>query len=165
VSADQAGKANIAEYLSAFKQYAPTCPNGQTWIGLYEIVDDSTGTWGFFNSSYGAKNAATYLHNLTTFLADTASFTPGSLNYSISGEPSTVHDLLLQKSNGHFELIIWDDRLAGASAENVSISLGGTHTVTEFDVVSGATTSLGAVSSVTISTTDHAYYWIFYEGG
>ena len=56
-----------------------------------------------------------YLHNLTTILADPGAVeTPGRLNYSIDGQPTTVHDLLLQKSDGTFFLVVWDERLKGS---------------------------------------------------
>ena len=35
------------------------------------------------------KIAATYIHNLTTVLADTVSNPPGSLSYSIPNEPAS----------------------------------------------------------------------------
>ena len=39
--------------------------------------------------------------------------TPGWVNYSIPNQPATVHDLLLQKSDGTFELVLWGERFCG----------------------------------------------------
>ncbi|HON08814.1 MAG TPA: glycosyl hydrolase, partial [Verrucomicrobiota bacterium] len=67
--------------------------------------------------------AALYLHNLLTILADKGNLAqPGKLDYSISNEPETVHDLLLQDSDGTFELVVWDERLKGT--DTVKIDLG-----------------------------------------
>src|SRR6202000_3235956 len=96
VSEDQQGKIFLNIYLSQFKR-------GWFFTAWYELHDteggDSTGE-GIYRSDWSAKPAATYMHNFTTVLADLTDFTPGSLNYSIPSEPTTVHDLLLQKSNG-----------------------------------------------------------------
>ena len=51
---------------------------------------------------------------------------PGALNYSIPSEPATVHDLLLQKSNGTFYLAVWDERSTGI-VDPITVNLGGTH--------------------------------------
>ena len=63
------------------------------------------------------KASATYVHNLTSILADTSSnFGSSPLSYSISNEPATVHDLLLQKSDGTYALAVWGDQIIGESA-------------------------------------------------
>ena len=50
---------------------------------------------------YTPKQAAHYLHNFTTILADDGKLhIPGKMNYSIQYQPDTVHDLLLQKVTG-----------------------------------------------------------------
>jgi len=116
--------------------------------------DPNQGYWGLFHTDYTAKLSANYLHNLTTILADTVSFTPSSLNYSIPSEPSTVHDLLIQKSNGTFELVVWSELASGTNP--VTVNLGGTHTVNQYDPTVGTTpTSLGSVSSVSLTLSDH----------
>ena len=47
----------------------------------------------------------------------------GTRHYSIPNQPATVHDLLLQKSDGTFELVVWGERFAGGS-DNVTVDLG-----------------------------------------
>src|SRR5262249_28844344 len=70
------------------------------------------------------RKAAVYLHNLTTILADPGFMTkPGRLNYSIPEQPATVHDLLLQKSDGTFALVVWNEREKGG--DEVFVRLGG----------------------------------------
>jgi hypothetical protein len=161
-TADQQGRATLAFYLSGFKELAPTCPNSQTYTAIYQLITDpstdgSGNDWGIFGSNYSTtspKAPALYLHNLTTILADTATFSPGTLNYSIASEPSTTHDLLLQKANGAFYLVIWDDRLAGSAAQNVSVSFGEMfNTVNVYNAETGTSpvTTAGGAASITLS--------------
>jgi hypothetical protein len=77
----------------------------------------------------------------------------------ILNEPATVHDLLLQKSSGTYELVIWDDRPVGEATDNTTVSLGTTYpTINVYDITSGTTTvqTLSNASTVPINLTDHA---------
>ncbi len=70
--------------------------------------------YGVFKSSTKAvqpKKAATAIHNLTTILNDQMPpiATPKSLSYTIKGMPKTGKVILLQKANGAFCLVIWND--------------------------------------------------------
>ncbi len=48
---------------------------------------------------------------------------PGSARlHAFADQPTTVHDLLLQHSDGTFQLIVWDERLSGQ--DRVTIKLG-----------------------------------------
>lgn len=101
----------LSVYLDQFK-------SGWSYTSVYLLRDrtDEPGnqSFGFFDRDYKPRKAAVYLHNLTTILADRG--TPaaaGSLSYAISDRPATVHDLLLQRSDGAFQLIVWDERLRG----------------------------------------------------
>jgi len=152
VTQDQQGKVFLNVYLAEYKR-------GWSYTFIYEMRDneggDSTGE-GIYTSSSTAKLAATYIHNFTTILQDTVSNAPGSLNYTIPSEPATVHDLLLQKSNGTYYLVIWDDRPVGEANDNVTVNLGGTYSVNKYDPTVGTSaTSLGSVSSVALTLSDH----------
>src|SRR5262249_40226633 len=86
----------------------------------------------------------------------TTNFTPGSLNYSIPSEPSTVHDLLIQKSNGNFELAVWDENTT--ANDSVTVNLGSTYgTVNVYDPTVGTTPTqtLSSVSSLPLTLHDH----------
>src|SRR5574341_1359782 len=122
-------------YLDQFKR-------GWKHTAIYLLRDrtDEAGnqTFGFYKPDYTPRLAATYLHNLTTILADKASATtPGKLDYSIPNPPATVHDLLLQKSGGKVELVVWNERFTGGS-DNVTVNLGARFaSVTLFDPTIG----------------------------
>ena len=53
---------------------------------------------------------------LTTILSDRGVSQPGKLRYTIPSQPATVHGLLLQKSNGVFELVVWSEKADGANS-------------------------------------------------
>ncbi|RUM02158.1 calcium-binding protein [Rhizobium chutanense] len=146
---------------------------------LYELLDaysDPQGTnqekhFGLFHLDYSAKPAATAIHNLTTILADDgarkASFSAGTLNYSIDGLPSSAHSLLTEKSDGSYQIIIWNepdiwnqsaDTAIQAATTGVKINLGSSFgSVKVFDPLTGSTAikSLSNVSSLTLDVVDH----------
>jgi hypothetical protein len=143
----------VNTYLAQFKR-------GWTYTFIYELIDGegSIGNQGLFHADHTPKLAATYIHNLTSVLSDAASnANPGTLNYAIASQPATVHDLLLQKSSGRFELVVWDER--AAASDQITVSLGANFAqVNVYDVTVGAAPiqSLPNVGSVTLTLTNHA---------
>ena len=124
----------LSMYLDQFKR-------GWSYTAVYLLRDrtDESGnqSFGFFKPDYSPRKAAVYLHNLTTILADRGVLArPGQLNYSLSEQPATVHEMLLQKSDGTFALVVWSERLKGA--DEVTVHLGGTYpTVKVYDPTTG----------------------------
>lgn len=124
-------------YLDQFKR-------GWSYTSVYLLRDrvDEAGNqqFGFYRPDYTPRKAAVYLHNLTTILADRGSIAaPSRLNYAIPDRPETVHDLLLQKSDGTLELVVWDERLAGRK-DDVTVNLGATFEVVKiYDPTVGTT--------------------------
>ncbi len=152
ITEEQQGRLFLDLYLSAFKR-------GFSYTFVYMLRDDPVqGYWGLFDTSYQPKKSGTYLHNLTTILADTAGSAPlGKLDYTIAGEPATVHDLLLEKSDGSFALVVWDENQTGGPDAVVIDLTTPRATVEVYDPTVGATPgqSLTMVSSVSLSLTDH----------
>jgi len=131
-------------YLAQFKR-------GWSHTSVYLLRDrtDEAGnqTFGFYTRNDQPRQAAHYLHNLTTILADPGRVeSPGTLAYSLSEVPPTVHDLLLQHSDGAFQLVIWNERLAGTDA--VQVKLDQPAQVTVWNPTRG-TTSVAETSNVT----------------
>src|SRR6185437_308784 len=124
----------LSMYLDQFKR-------GWSHTAVYLLRDrtDEGGNqiFGFFKRDYTPRKAAVYLHNLTTILADKGSLVkPGQLNYSIPEQPATVHEMLLQRSDGTFVLVVWNERLKGA--DEVTVRLGRKHpTVNVYDPTIG----------------------------
>ena len=112
----------LSMYLDQFKR-------GWSYTAVYLLRDrvDEAGNqkYGFYAPDYAPRKAAVYLHNLTTILADSDSrATPDALDYSVQPEPATVHDMLLQKNNGTFDLLVWDEQVKGTN--QVVVRLGKT---------------------------------------
>jgi hypothetical protein len=144
----------LSLYLDQFKR-------GWSDTDVYLLRDrsDEAGNqqFGFYRPDYTPRKAAVYLHNLTTVLADHGSLkTPGKLSYSIPNEPATVHDLLLQKSSGAFDLVVWDEQVSGT--KNVTVNLGGIYpSVKVYDPTLGTTPiqMLRHVTSLPLTLSNH----------
>lgn len=100
---------------------------------LYEFYDESTTVdtseshFGLIHNDLTPKPAYTAIASLLSLLAESnaPSFQPASLTYGESVQPNGaftrtqyVHDLLLQKSNGDFYLLLWHE-IADECAECV----------------------------------------------
>jgi hypothetical protein len=160
ITQDQQGKLTTNVYLSAAKL---SWQNTFVYL-LFDEPQAGNAGYGFFSQGDGTANVqpkllGTYTHNMTTILSDTSSkFTAGTVNYSVANEPSTVHDLLVEKSNGTYELIVWGDQVPPKSA-NVIVDLGSSYpTVKVYDITSGTTPvqTQSNASSVPLTLSDHA---------
>ncbi|HEY0185082.1 MAG TPA: hypothetical protein VGC09_19950 [Rhodopila sp.] len=146
---------------------------------LYELMEgvanpsttDIENTFGLFHSDGTPKPAAIALHDLTTILSDPSAtaqtFAAGTLPYTIANLPSTGNSLLLEKSSGAFDLMVWaepkdwnpatETAIAVAPVASV-VGLGATYqTVKIFDPLVGTApiSVLSNVSTVTLQLTDH----------
>lgn len=145
----------LSMYLAQFKR-------GWSYTCIYLLRDrtDEAGnqTFGFYRPDYSPRPAAVCLHNLTTILADRGSDRPGGvLPYSIPNRPATVHDLLLQKSDGTFELVLWGERFTGGS-DDVAVNLGRPYaSVRIYDPTTGTSCvqTWAQVDSVSLTLSDH----------
>lgn len=141
-------------YLAQFKR-------GYSHTSVYLLRDrtDESGNqrFGFFRPDYSPRKAAIYLHNFTTILADQGRIdAPGRLGHTIVDQPATVHDLLLQRSDGLYQLIVWGERLQGK--DEVVVQLGGKRRrVTVYDPTTGIAPihTFEGVSALTLTLSDH----------
>ncbi len=144
----------LCMYLDQFKR-------GWSHTAVYLLRDrtDEGGnqSFGFFQRDYSPRKAAVYLHNLTTILADRGSLAkPGRLDYSLSEQPATVHEMLLQKSDGTFYLVVWGERVKGDDSS--SIDLGKTYPAVKlYDPTIGVdpVESHRRIKSVKLTVSDH----------
>ena len=76
---------------------------------LYELLDEvSSPGYGLMDGEMKPKAAYTALANLISLTSDPgAAFTPGQLEYQIDGGDSNLQQVLLQKRDGSFLLILW----------------------------------------------------------
>jgi len=156
VTEEMQGRFLLNLYLAQFKR-------GYAYTSVYLLRDrtDEGGnqSYGFFRPDYSPRKAAIYLHNLTTLLADRASVgRPGKLDYRILNRPRTVHDLLLQHSDGTFQLIVWGERLRGK--DHAVVRLGRVHRSAKiYDPTMGVEPirTLTGVTTIALVTSDHPF--------
>ena len=148
------GRNLLTTYLDQYKR-------GWSHTAVYLLRDrtDEGGnqSFGFFARDYAPRKGAVYLHNLTTILADPGRpKTLARLKYSIRPKPATMHELLLQKSDGGLYLVVWNERLAGADEVQIAWE-GAPGEVTVFDPTVGteAVSRHPGTTSVTLSLSDH----------
>ncbi len=84
----------------------------------YELIDINNNpqrelpheNFGLLRNNGSAKPAFINLRDLINLLKDSgAQFTPSTLNYSLVGDTTNIHHTLLQKSDGEFYLILWQE--------------------------------------------------------
>jgi len=161
-----AGKNIVTGLLNAYAE-------GYQLAAIYTFYPWSGDSgWNLFSAPGAPLPAATYMHNLAGPISDTAAsartFAPGDLSYTLSGMPSTATSLLLQKSNGQFELVLWNNVsnwnvATGApiavNPTNVTVNLGASAAnVNVYDITSGTTpiSTLTHTNSVTVPLKDYA---------
>ena len=155
ISEEQHGKLLLNLYLAQFKR-------GWSYPAIYILRDrsDEGGNqkFGFYTPNYTPRKAAIYLHNLTTILEDNKPTPkPGSLSYYIPNQPETVHDLLLQKSDGTYELIIWGEKYTGGT-DTIDIHFKKRYkSISIYNPLIGtdATQTLSKIKSLKLKLTDH----------
>ena len=143
----------VNTYLAQFKR-------GWRYTFIYELGEGEGGggNQGLFHKDWTPKLAATFIHNLTSILAGGKPIEhPTSLDYSVEDEPATVHHLLLQRSPGSFDLIIWGERVTGS--DEVAVTFRQTHAkIAEFDTTSGTSPiqELTNTRDLHVKISDHA---------
>ena len=152
---------------------------------LYELVDENSNipsnasfaALGLFNVDGSAKPVAVALHNLSTILQDVSvgnsKFQPGNVSFSTSGLPGTASQILLEKGNGTYDLVTWNEPTDWNSATQSEVAVSPTTiTVTVpqrvlgakvYDPLQGssAIANLGDVSSAQLTLTDHPIVFEF----
>ena len=148
-------------YLAQFKR-------GWEYTSMYILRDrsDEAGnqTFGFYTTAYEPRKAAVYLHNLTTVLKDeTPIENPGRVDYTVQGKSEFVHDLLLQKNDGTFALVVWGEHYVSGRTD-VVVKLGKEYSdVKVYNPVTGLepVQSFDAAQEVSLTLIDQPYVILF----
>ena len=101
---------------------------GRTYV--YELADQGPDTtvreqnFGLLRFDMTEKPAYTAMKNLIDLVEEEGApaFTPSSLAYTITA-PSTVHHTLLQKSDGRFMMMLWNEVLSYDSINKVDFNI------------------------------------------
>ena len=151
ISEVEQGKLFLNLYLAAYKR-------GWTYTFIYMLRDDPVqGYWGLFHTNYTPKVSGTYLHNLTTILADTGlhhAWLISMLHSQGASHPSII--CFCKKSNRNFELAVWGEMVGGS--RNVIVDLTVSNAIVNiYDPTTGPspTQTLRNVDLVPLTMTDH----------
>ncbi len=92
---------------------------------IYELMDESSSeNYGLMTNTLQPKYSYNALKALTALLDDRgASFSPGKLQYSLTGSTTNVHHLLMQKRDGSFCLALWVNLPVYNPANNTTINV------------------------------------------
>jgi hypothetical protein len=134
---------------------------------VYELLDEiSSPGYGLLRSDLSEKPAFTAVKNLLSLLSDKgAVFSPGMLNYTITGADSTLNHTLLQKRDGSFWLVLWSEQSsynpatnqpATVTPQNVTLQINGSvvaKQVVQFDSTGNTTTTSVTGSGSTLPLT------------
>ncbi len=129
--------------------------DGDVKTYFYALFDDGSGKSGLMNADGTAKPAGTALHNLTTIMADSGAARTDSLTYGLTGTTGNDHSLLMEKSNGTFQLAVWNET---DSAHSVTLNLGSAaQTIRIYDPLTGSTAvnTYSNTSAVTLTVPTH----------
>lgn len=76
---------------------------------LYELLDEvSSPGYGLLRADMSPRPAFTAVQNLIALLSDsTTAFTPKPLSYALTGVDSTLNQVLLEKRDGSYWLVLW----------------------------------------------------------
>lgn len=137
----------------------------------YELYEEGDG-YGYNTTTGTPTLAATYMHNFTSAISDggatAATFSPGTLTYSLANLPTNAHSTLMQASNGHFKMVVWSNEHnynLGTSTPiviaqtSVTLTLTSAANVMTFDNtlgdVTAPTQTLTNVTTVNFPISDH----------
>jgi Malectin domain len=97
-----------AKFLTRYQAYFFSLnPNNKTFQYVFSS-DSDDGCWNLVDTSGRPLPAWYAMRNVIRILADgDGAFTPGSLDYSLSGDTDDIKTVLLQNKDGPFYLLVW----------------------------------------------------------
>jgi hypothetical protein len=113
---------------------------------------DAFGGDGILNTDLSTKPAYTAIQSTLGELSDTAEGSaPASITYAIVGAPSTLEHQLIEKSNGSYVLVLWNETPSWNTTTSVPITVAPTNVTVAFTfpVTSVKATSLSDAGSPT----------------
>lgn len=141
---------------------------------LYEFIDEGTdksdeqANYGLLHHDGSAKPAFTAIKNMISLFKEPgARFAPGELDYTVKADNKNLHSTLLQKSNGDFYLIMWQDAVSwnnnskkdvAVTSKNVIVSLKTSANQLEIYAPSKSASAIKVVSAtqeITIPVPDY----------
>jgi len=138
--------------------------NGVKRTYVYELLDEvSSPGWGVIDPNGNPKPAFLAVENLIANLSDQGpSFTPGQLAYSVTGGDSTLKQILFQKRDGSFWLVLWLEQSSydevnlnetPVTPQNVTLQVNGKTQIASVGTI-GNTGNLNWISTNLPASTD-----------
>jgi hypothetical protein len=112
----QPGVSELAQAKYVGRIYLDYFAAGIPCTSVYELIDEhddrsnAEANYGLLFNDGTPKPAYGALKNLLGLLADRgAKFSPGTLDYSLSGATSSIKQSLFEKRDGRFYLVLWNE--------------------------------------------------------
>jgi len=123
VSEAAAGKYIPRLFLESFNHGIPRTYSYEL-INAFNDPNNSEMNFGLLRNDGSEKPAYVALKNLISLLSEPgANFNPGTLDFTLNGNTTNLHNMLLQKSNGAFYLILWQELPSFDLQQKVDISV------------------------------------------
>ena len=170
-SKTQGGISVLAQAKYVPRLFAEYFRNGIARTFIYEFYDEGTNpadqeqNFGLIYNNLTPKPAFTALANLIQLLSEPdTSFTPGKLDYSLEVQPNGayvrtkyVHDLLLEKSDGDFYLLLWHEISGTSNTDVTGNSLAGAQRDIAPPALQTTITLPASINSATLYSYDAAW--------
>jgi hypothetical protein len=147
-----------AKYV--LRNYFDAFGYGVEKIFVYQLMDNQSKLYGLTDPYANPKPAFYALKNLAALVRDAGGGT-GSLDYSLSGAPAGLKQMLLQKSDGSFLLVLWLDVESYGSAGDIETVVPMTVKLARFanfevyqPTFSSTTQSQGMGTAITVPAAD-----------
>lgn len=164
VTEDKKGRCILNGLLTAWQ----TGMQAVAIYGMYSGFTSKADSYGLMSANATPQTSGIYLHNFTSPLVDNGAtartFSPVPLNVGFTGLCSACTTQLFQKSNGHYEIVVWSNatnwNLAAGTAitvapTSVGINLPASGTATVYDSVGGTIVTHNNATNVSISVADY----------
>lgn len=141
----------------------------QRRVYFYELLDECTTStsiychFGLVRYDGTKKPLFTALQRFQALVSDAGAFSPGLLNYSLTGTITDIHHVLAQKSDGRFVLLLWLDATSysatlgdlSVTPRSLTLTLGTpAASITVTNLRTGATSSASGTSSLALAVPD-----------
>ena len=152
-AAGQPGVSDAAAAKYAPRIYLEYYNHGLTRTHIYVMYPDPD--WGLIDQDGNPRLSYYAIQNTISLLGDPGGqFTPGALSYTVTGAPSTLHHLLLQKRDGRFYLVLWLNVSSFNTFTHTDVSTADPITIHFATPVSKVKTYLPSQSATAQSTTN-----------
>ena len=95
-----------AKYLP--RTFLSHLQRGAPRVFIYQLINNNSEDFGLLNNNGSPRLQFTAVKNFIALFQDRgASFTPGTLSYTLGGSLTGIQQMLFQKRDGRFYLAVW----------------------------------------------------------